>query len=253
MLSVRGTGEEYNARRVTVVSSVIDIWCCRWLWASLAHSQTLSVSGDAEVKVVPDRVDIYLGVETRSKDLASARRRNDEIVQSVLAVPKANGVAREDVQTDFLQVGMEHENDGLTIKYYLVRKSITVALRDISKFESLIAQLVDAGATHLHGIEFRTSDLRKHRDEARALAVKAATEKAGDLAAAAGRKLGRATNISASFGGSSWYGYGWMGGGRGMQMQNVIQEYGGRSADGGTVSLGRISVTASVGMNFEME
>jgi uncharacterized protein YggE len=216
------------------------------------NAQNISVTGDAEVKVVPDRVDMYLGVETRSKDLAAARRHNDELVRAVLAQPAKFRIGPEDVQTDFVQVSIDYENDGLTVKYYVVRKSVNVTLRDITKFEAALTALIDAGATHVHGIEFRSSDLRKHRDEARALAVRAAGEKARDLAAAAGRKAGRVTNISAAYGGSSWYGHGWYGGWRGQAAQNVVQEYRGGSADGGTVSLGRISVTASVSMTFDL-
>lgn len=218
--------------------------------------QTISVFGEAEVKVPPDRVNVYLGVEVRSKDLAFARQRNDDLVKAVLAVPRRFGIAAEDVQTDFAQVGMEYEIDGLTLKYYSVRKTINVLMRDISKFEPFLSAALDAGATHLHGVEFSTSELRMHRDEARALAVKAANEKARDLALAAGRKAGRALTISAHFGGGSWYGYGWSGGRHSYQQQNVVQYSGGGGGAGagaGSVSLGRISVTASVGMTFELE
>jgi uncharacterized protein YggE len=109
-----------------------------------------------------------------------------------------------------------------------------------------------AGANHIHNVEFSTSQLRQHRDTARAMAIKAATEKANDMAAAAGLKVKKATSISSySYGGGSWYGrYG----GRGYyaNAQNVIQEAGGGGPQG-TISLGRISVTASVTMTFEFE
>lgn len=78
-------------------------------------------------------------------------------------------------------------------------------------------------------------------------------EKAGALAAAAGRKLGPVKTISESYGGGSWYGWGWNRGG-GMQMQNVVQLPGaGENDAGGTVALGRISVTARVQMGFDLE
>lgn len=221
----------------------------------LAAQQTVSVSGDAEIQVVPDQVRLLLGVEVHAKQLKQARDRNDELMRAVLLAPTQYSVAPKDVQTDFLQMGMEYENDGVTPRYYWVRKTIQVTLRDITKFEALTAAMVDAGATHIHSVEFRTSDLRRYRDEARALAVKAATEKARDLAQAAGRKTGRASNINASYGGGSWYGVGWHGGYRGQMMQNVIQNAGGQGSggEGGTVSLGRIAVTASVSMTFELE
>lgn len=105
-------------------------------------------------------------------------------------------------------------------------------------------------------MEFGTSELRTHRDAARALAVKAAQEKANDLAAAAGlRIVGGPLGLSAySYGGGASYrrlrlgGYG--------QSQNVVQNAGaggdGIGADG-TVALGKISVTASVSMAFQLQ
>jgi uncharacterized protein YggE len=40
------------------------------------NSSGISVSGDAQVNVVPDRVTILLGVETRNKDLDMASAQN---------------------------------------------------------------------------------------------------------------------------------------------------------------------------------
>ena len=48
---------------------------------------------------------------------------------------------------------------------------------------------LDAGANYIHNIDFRTSELRKHADQARALALEAAFEKAKDLAQHAAANL----------------------------------------------------------------
>ena len=63
------------------------------------------------------------------------------------------------------------------------------------KFEDLLSDALEAGVTHVQGIEFRTTELRKHRDRARSLALKAAQEKAELLADGAGRKIGKAISI----------------------------------------------------------
>ena len=43
-----------------------------WCQAQLSSSNGVNVSGDAQVNVVPDRVTILLGVETRNKSLDEA-------------------------------------------------------------------------------------------------------------------------------------------------------------------------------------
>ena len=48
----------------------------------------------------------------------------------------------------------------------------------VDQFEELLSRVLLAGANHIYDIDFSTSELRKHRDAARALAMKAAQEKA---------------------------------------------------------------------------
>ena len=229
--------------------------CAALLAAGRLHAQeNLTITGDAEIKVVPDQVIMSLGVEVHSKVLGEARQGNDDRVRKVIAAVTRLGVDRQDVQTDFIQLGVVQDNDGITPKYYYTRKSMVITLRDINRMEEVLAAAVDAGATHIHDVEFETTTLRKHRDAARALAVKAAMEKARDLAAAAGHTIAeKPTGISAaSYGGRSWYGSGW--GGSHMTMaQNVVQEAGFGSSGSGTIALGRISVTASVTMTFRLQ
>jgi uncharacterized protein YggE len=106
----------------------------------------------------------------------------------------------------------------------------------------------------VHGIQFRTTELRKHRDEARALAVTAAREKAEALAGELEQTVGHPTSIREEH--SSWWsGYNaWWGSRRGdMMAQNVIQELGGAAMTGeGTVAPGQISVSARVSVTFEL-
>ncbi len=221
-----------------------------------AHAdQAISVTGDAEIKVVPDRVVLSLGVEVHAKALAEARRENDNRIRQVREAMLQRGVDPADIQTDFIQLGMTYENDGVAVRYYYTRKSMVVVLRDIDRMEEALSAAVEAGATHIHGVEFETTKLRQYRDEARALAVKAATEKARDMAAAAGLKvIGNPMGISsASYNARSWYGSGWGGASGAMGAQNVYYSDAGSAAAQPTVALGRISVTASVSMTFRIE
>jgi len=223
-----------------------------------AEQQTINVSGDAEIRAVPDQVVMTLGVEVHKKTLNDSRRENDSRVRAVRAAVTKLGIQEGDIQTDFIQLGMQYENDGVTPSYYYTRKSIVLTLHDVARMEDVLSAAVDAGATHIHGVEFETTKIREHRDKARALAIKAATEKAHDMAAAAGLKVvGGPIGIhSSNYNTRSWYGSGWGYGGRagGMMTQNVSIDAGSGSGTGqGSVALGRISVTANVSMSFRTE
>ncbi len=218
--------------------------------------QTINVNGDAEIKVPPDQVVLSLGVEVHSKDLAEARRENDRRVRAVKVSAAQSGVAEKDIQTDFIQMGIAYEPDGVTPKYYYTRKSVVLVLRDVDRMEETLGAAVDAGATHIHGVNFETTRLREYRDQARAKAVNAATEKAHDMAKAAGLQVvGGPISITAyNYGGRSWYGSGWGSVNYGMMAQNVVdQRSNGGDAGQGTIALGLISVTASVSMQFRIQ
>jgi uncharacterized protein len=221
-------------------------------------TRNITVTGEAEVKVPPDEVILTLGVETWDKDLSVAKQRNDEIVARVLKVAESHGVAPQHVQTDFVSIEPRYKlgnyEPGDFIGYF-VRKTIVITLKDITAFEELLSDALEAGATHVHGIEFRTSQLRKHRDAARALAIRAAREKAIALAGELDQEVGRPNDIREEYNGwwspyNSWWGRGW---GALGATQNVIQESGAPQGTESTLAPGQISVNARVTVSFDLQ
>ena len=220
-------------------------------------SRVITVTGDAEVRVVPDEVILALGVETWNKDLNVAKGQNDEIVARVLALAAEYGIAAQHVQTDYVSIepryrnGYYEESDFIG---YFVHKTIVITLRDLTKFEGLLADSLETGVNYVHGIEFRTTELRKHRDEARARAIQAAKEKAIALAGELGQEIGDPLDIQEVQSGwwsgyNAWWGSRWSSG----MTQNVIQEVGGTSylADS-SIAPGQISVNGRVSVTFEL-
>ncbi len=120
--------------------------------------------------------------------------------------------------------------------------------------EDLVAAALKTGVNRVNGISFQTTELRKHRDQARLLAVRAAKEKAGMMAGALAEKVGRVHEIqelrSDTF---NWYDW-WWGSSQGRMTQNAVQNAGGPSqAVDGTLAPGQISVRATVSVSFELE
>jgi uncharacterized protein YggE len=241
------------------VALVVILAIAAWTDEQPAYREPrlITVTGDAEVRVVPDEVILTLGIETWDKNMDLAKRQNDEIVARVLALAADYGIAPEHVQTDYVGIEPRYRNgyyEERDFIGYFVHKTIVVTLRDLSKFEDLLAGALDAGINYVHGIEFRTTELRQHRDEARALAIRAAQEKAVALAGELGQQIGDPYTIQEVQSGwwsgySAWWGSRWGGG----MSQNVIQEVGGAAvlADS-SVAPGQISVNARVSVSFEL-
>ncbi len=219
----------------------------------------ITVSGDAEVKVIPDEVVITLGVETWNKDLSIAKSENDRRVSRIIEIVKSQGVEEKHIQTDYISIEPRYDEQWEHRNFvgYFVRKTIAITLGDISKFEKLLSGSLEAGANYVHGIEFRTTELRKHRDKARSLAINAAREKANDLAKELGQEVGQPHSIQEGYSGWWYYdgwGSGWGYGGRTRMTQNVIQQgAGGPSGTQSGIAPGQISVNAKVMVSFELK
>ena len=250
-----------KARIVAVVgvSLVLMFTLCAWTGDQpVSHEPRLiTVTGDAEVRVVPDEVLLTLGVETWDKDLIVAKDQNDVIVNKVLGLAADYDIDPQHAKTDYINIepryrhGTYDEQDFLG---FFVRKTIVFTLRDISKFEDLLTVVLGVGVNYVQGIQFRTTQLRTYRDEARALAIKAAREKAIALAEELGQEVGEPHMIREDKSGW-WSGYGAWWGSRwgGVMAQNVIQELGSGSSATDTLAPGQISVQARVTVNFQLE
>jgi hypothetical protein len=253
--------KENISRMISVVGAalIVILTIAAWTDEQPAHQEPrlITVTGDAEVRVVPDEVILILGVETWDKKMEVAKRQNDEIVIKVLALAADHDLAPEHVQTDYVDIEPRYRNgyyEERDFIGYFVHKTIVITLRDLAKFEDLLAGALDAGVNYVHGIQFRTTELRKHRDEARALAIRAAQEKAAALAGELNQEVGdpfAIQEVQSSWWSSynAWWGRHWGGG----MAQNVVQEVGGASvlADS-SVAPGQISVNARVSVSFEL-
>ena len=162
----------------------------------------ISVTGQAEVKVAPDEAIFNIEVKNIDKDLMTAINQNDEVVKKILALARSYNIEPQNVQTDYISVEPQYTDEDEDRKAkpefigYDVSKTVVVRLRDLTRFENLFSDLLKAGATRIRNVEFRTTQIRKHKDQARAMAIKAAQEKATALAKEIGQFIGPAHSIT---------------------------------------------------------
>jgi uncharacterized protein len=217
----------------------------------------INVDGEAELKVPPDRIVLTLGIETSDRDVTKAKYLNDQRTHQVLSGLGTAGVAAKDIQTDYLEIEPRYEWSSRPENFigYFARKTVVVTLRSVGNFEEILTGALSSGANYVLGIQFLTSELRAHRDSARALALQAAREKAAAMAAKLGHAIGEPRTISET--NSRWYssyGRGGWSSRTGSQFQNVVQNAGpGEMSADGVIAPGQISVYASVHVSFELK
>jgi uncharacterized protein YggE len=221
--------------------------------------RSISTMGEAVVYVVPDEVIVTLGIETFHKDLDQAVRTSDEMAERLLPAIKGLGVETKHIQTQNLEVEVryhDYNSSQFGVEGYVTRRMYTVTLKDTKLFERLVTTALKSGANRLLGFEYRTSELRKHRDEARKMAIRAAREKAVALTGELGCGLGKPNTI-----GEGYYGYAGMWSSRwnwgaNAQAQVAAQAPGGGDGgagdEGGIAPLGQIGVRAQINVTFEL-
>jgi uncharacterized protein YggE len=208
----------------------------------------ITVTGEAEVLVVPDEVVFDLTVQLINKELRVAKAQTDERLKKLIEMTRRYNVAAKDVQTDYIKLEPRYRGNDESRLFigYSVRKDLVFTLRDVSRAEEMLSEILESGITRINGVRFQTSQLRKYRDQARASAIRAAQEKATALTAEIGQKIGKAYSIEEETTPS-----------RSLYSQNSMANNTTTSGDDaasseGTLSLGQIKVSARVTVRFEL-
>jgi uncharacterized protein YggE len=242
------------------MKTIVRIFGALLLFAAPAFAQNniepplITVTGQAEVRVPPDEVLFTLAVENVDKDMLVANQRTDASVKQILAIARKNNVKPEDVQTSQISVQPKYNTDDMDYEArnkvkrvligYEVSKTVAIRLRDISRFDELLADVLKAGITRLSNLQFMDSQIRKHRDEARRMAIRAAQEKAKLLAGEIGQAIGPAYSISeytSDVGRVS------------ATYQNATTAAGESSESESAIAPGSLSVTAQVTVRFRLQ
>jgi len=159
-------------------------------------------------------------------------------------------VADADVQTDYINLAPRYrgDNEARALLGYSVRKDLVFTLRDVTRAEGLLSELLAGDVTRINSVSFRSSQMRKYRDQARDMAMRAAREKAAALAGSVGQKIGRAYSIEEDAPTPRAYAS------QNIYANNSVSvESDSSSASEGTLALGLIKISARVTVKFELE
>lgn len=225
-------------------------------------SRSIQVSGVAVVNVMPDRALIKLGVQSNGRSAKEAQSRNSATIKQVVKALKSLGIEEKDIATDWYIIEPLYEDyDSLRIKGYRIYNIIEITMRDVGIANDAIVAAFQVGANQVVDVQFYTSELRKYRDQARELAMQAATEKAEALASTAGAGINCVLTINENtysnfyYGGWWWYGYN---SNQNLWTQNVVQNAApsageSPSQEDGPLSAGQISIRAEVNASFGLK
>lgn len=154
----------------------------------------VAVRGVGRVSARPDTALAQVGVEARAPSLADATSEVARRMTAVLERVRALGVAERDIATvsyavDPLTAPRRGEEEARIVGYRALNV-VQLRVRDLAAVGRVLDAAVGAGANVIRGVAFTVQDRGRLEAEARARAVADAHERARQLAAAAGARLG---------------------------------------------------------------
>lgn len=166
---------------------------------TMAPTPQIAVSSRAEVKVVPDRANIQISVQTRGETAATAAAENARKQKAVIDGLRALGIDAKDISTSGYNVYPEQRyepNKEPVIVGYNVTNTLAVELKSINMVGPAIDAALAKGANMISSLQFYASNTDAARQEAIALAVKKARSDADAAARAAGGTITGLLEIS---------------------------------------------------------
>jgi uncharacterized protein len=162
--------------------------------------RTLTVTGTAEVTVIPDICYLSFGVTTEHKTSAGqAYKDNNLRMDALRAAIRSLGVEENDMQSRNFSVSPRYRYESRTEKRvfegYSVHHTLAVNLRKLDKATDVLDAAMAAGASEVSSVTFTVENPKKYLGDARVEAIKAAQKKAETMAQAAGVTLLKPTSI----------------------------------------------------------
>jgi uncharacterized protein YggE len=156
---------------------------------------TVDVMGQGIVKVVPDEVTINVQVENKGQNPKELKQKNDLIINDVLAFIKSMDIADKQVQTEYVRLNKNYDYQSKTYSY-VANQSISIYLKDLELYESLMNGLMERGINRIDGISFSTSKIKELKSQARIKAMQNAKMKAEEYTKVLNQSIGKAVSIS---------------------------------------------------------
>lgn len=201
-----------------------------------------SVFGAASVDAAPDLARIRVAVNQTCPTPAEAFEGTRSAVNRVREVLRGHAIPDAAVSASRLNLTTDYKfiNNERKFRGYTCNASFVIEVRALETLETVLVDVVAAGANQVDGVDFDVSGKKQLRARAREGAVAAAREKAELYASAAGVRLGQVIHIRDIDSES---------------MTNVFRGHGGSmggNGDGDNLTPGRITVSAGVLVGFSL-
>ena len=163
---------------------------------------TISVVGEANLDIDPDKAEMYIQIETRGKEANNAQSLNAERSDSAMNALKKAGISKEDIETDYFNLRPEYDwsKDKRELIGYVAEHTLRVTTTDTEEVGTYLDAAINAGANEIQRIDFGLSREKEKEvySEALVRASSLAEGKATSIASSLGVRLGDIISVSES-------------------------------------------------------
>lgn len=206
-------GSKCFTMSISVLASVAALFLCVWTVEKvieirqfktyppsgvIQHTITLTALGKTTVS--PDVAEIELSVVTEGASPQNIQQSNTQKMNDIINYLKTSKIDPKDMKTSAYSLYPKYQYDKWesTISGYSVTQTLRVKVRDISALGNIVEGASVRGANQVGSIKFSVDDPDKFKNEARADAFKNLREKASDITAISGAKIGKMISYSES-------------------------------------------------------
>src|SRR5437660_4956735 len=109
----------------------------------------ITVTGDAEMKFVPNQAVVQMVIQNTDKDLNAAKRTNDDHARKLIAALLNAGVEGKHIQTQAAQVAPQYKyyDNESRLTGYAATKTFAVCITDLSRLDEATTAALRAGVT----------------------------------------------------------------------------------------------------------
>ncbi|MEU7095683.1 SIMPL domain-containing protein [Kitasatospora aureofaciens] len=207
---------------------------------SIENPWGMSVFGAASVDAAPDLARLRVAINQTRQKPGEAFEVTRAAVNQVREALRNHNVPDSAVSTSQLDLKSSWTYGGeRKFLGYECTASFVIELRELDRLETVLVDVVDAGANQVDGVTFDVQAKKELRAKARAAAVAAAREKAALYAEAAGARLGPVIHIKDI---------------DSDHLQNSYRSHrsSGDGSGDGDLTPGKISVSAGVVIGFSL-
>lgn len=219
------TNVNRNLGTIVLVAVIIALGVyAKFTWQQAKYSNlgptTISISGEGEVKAIPDIGQFSFSVVESGADAAVAQSASATKVNEIIAYLKEAGVEEKDIKTEDYNLSPKFKYEAKPCPFgsycpqeqmpdgFEVSQTISVKVRDLNQAGTLLTSVGERGAKNISSLQFTIDDNNALKAEARNLAIDDAKEKASALANKLNVRLVKMVGYYEDEGNIPYYGYG---------------------------------------------